>query len=77
MMWRRSGLLRREWADGTGLQRAAVAVITVALVGFLTMFSLGHRTAMLAFWLAGGVSGLILLLSGRARSDPDPGPVDT
>ncbi|GHE57146.1 hypothetical protein [Streptomyces capitiformicae] len=63
--WRPSGLLRREWAEGADLQRAAVAVVTAALVGFPATLALGHQTAMLASWLGGGLAGLVLLLSGR------------
>ncbi|KAB1149976.1 hypothetical protein F7R91_03890 [Streptomyces luteolifulvus] len=74
MAWRPSGLLRREWAEGTGLRRAAVAVVTAALVGFPATSALGHQTAMLASWLVGGLAGLILLLSGRTAPHPGPGP---
>jgi hypothetical protein len=74
MAWRPSGLLRREWATGADLLRAAIAVVTAALVGCPAMLALGHLTAMLGSWLVGGLAGLVLLLSGRTAPDPGLGP---
>ncbi|MCX4854928.1 hypothetical protein [Streptomyces canus] len=41
--WRPSGLFRRAWAGGTVLRRAALAAVSVALVGVPVLFALGSR----------------------------------
>ena len=71
MAWRSSGLLRREWADGAGLRRAAVIVVTLALVCLPATLALGHQTAVVSSWLGGGLAGLVLLCG---RPDPEAGP---
>lgn len=72
LLWRRDGPLRREWADGAGLQRAATVVMTAAIAGFVTAMALGHLNAVLAMWLLGGLASLVLLLSGSDDRDFDP-----
>lgn len=61
-LWLRSGLLGSAWAEGPASRRAMAAVITVAVVGSLGAFWLGHPAAMLVSWLAGGLAALILLM---------------
>ncbi|MFD9973818.1 hypothetical protein ACFWZR_05895 [Streptomyces sp. NPDC059017] len=72
VLWRRNGLLRREWADGAGLQRGAAAVLTAALVGFVVTMALGHQIVMMSVWLIGGLAGLVLLANSRDGRDSDP-----
>ncbi|AJF67969.1 hypothetical protein [Streptomyces vietnamensis] len=64
-MWRRSGLLRREWDAGTGLRRAAVAGLSVAIVAFVVTLGAGWGTWMMTSWLVGGLCGIGLLVAGR------------
>ncbi|WP_235978395.1 hypothetical protein [Streptomyces lycii] len=68
-LWRRSGVLRREWNQGSGPRRAAVVVLTLAVLSFPVGLSAGHRVAALASWLIGGFTGLTLLL-GDGRGTP-------
>ncbi|MFG2840889.1 hypothetical protein ACGFYE_38550 [Streptomyces zaomyceticus] len=58
--WRRSGVLRREWAAGNGLRRAAVAGLTTSAVAFVVTLGFDWGTWMMASWLAGGLCGLVL-----------------
>lgn len=77
-MWRRSGMLRREWDAGTGLRRAAVAVLTASLVAFVVTLGLGQGGWAVVSWLVGGLCGLTLLL-GRRTDQPSaagPAPAD-
>ncbi|MEV0689645.1 hypothetical protein [Streptomyces sp. NPDC050388] len=77
-MWRRSGMLRREWDAGTGLRRAAVVVLTASFVAFLVTLGLGQGGWAVVSWLVGGLCGLTLLL-GRRTDQPSaagPAPAD-
>ncbi|MER8237222.1 hypothetical protein [Streptomyces sp. NPDC094049] len=73
--WRRSGLLRRAWEASDGWRRAAAAGMTVSAVAFVVALGYGWGAGAMASWLAGGLSGLALLLSGapglESRSSPD------
>lgn len=70
-LWRRSGMLRREWVSGGGLQRAACTVATVALLGFPLTMAWGDMTLMLVDGLVGGIAIMVLLVSGRADDGRD------
>ncbi|MFF7213679.1 hypothetical protein ACFZAU_24585 [Streptomyces sp. NPDC008238] len=74
--WRRSGLLRVEWARGGGVRRTAVVVLMGALVAFAALFAFGRTTPMLLVWLLGGLAGGVLLFGGRDRTPPGPGADD-
>ncbi|MDX2709745.1 hypothetical protein PV350_44135 [Streptomyces sp. PA03-6a] len=54
--WRRSGVLRLEWAEGGTVRRAA-AVLTGVLVAFPVLFVLGRTMSMLLVRLLGGTAG--------------------
>ncbi|CAL9495592.1 hypothetical protein SUDANB176_03336 [Streptomyces sp. enrichment culture] len=73
-MWRRSGLLRREWDAGTGPRRAAVAGLTASVVAFTVTLGFGWGTWAMASWLVGCPCALTLLLSGRTDEPSDTGP---
>ncbi|MFZ4301649.1 hypothetical protein ACOZE3_27510 [Streptomyces cinereoruber] len=64
-VWRRSGVLRREWDAGSGLRRAAVIGLTASAVAFVVTLALGWATWTMIGWLAGGLCGLALLLGDR------------
>ncbi|MDX2650477.1 hypothetical protein PV341_44405 [Streptomyces sp. PA03-1a] len=66
--WRRSGVLRLEWAEGGTVRRAAAAVLTGVLVAFPVLFVLGRTMPMLLVWLLGGIAGGVLLVGRRDRA---------
>lgn len=73
IIWRRSGVLRREWAAGAGLRRAAVAGLTASVVAFVVTSGLGWGAWMTVSWLAGGLWGLALLPSDCPGESSDTG----
>ncbi|EST37876.1 hypothetical protein N566_10695 [Streptomycetaceae bacterium MP113-05] len=68
-MWRRSGMLRREWHPGVALVRAACVVATVAVIGLPVTMTIGYVGVMMADWLLGGAAILTVLVAGRADRD--------
>ncbi|MGA5878305.1 hypothetical protein ACPC3D_21185 [Streptomyces cellulosae] len=64
-MWRRSGVLRREWDADSVLRRPAVSGLTASLVTCTVCFGFGRGGWMLLSWLAGGLFGLTLLIGDR------------
>ncbi|MGC2998670.1 hypothetical protein ACPF8X_09870 [Streptomyces sp. G35A] len=49
----------------------------VTLIPGTVVRAVNEQGVVRNLWLASGIASLVLLLSGRARSDLDPGPVDT
>ncbi|MFB7288398.1 hypothetical protein [Actinacidiphila glaucinigra] len=74
--WRRSGVLRPEWAKGGTLRRAAAVVLTGVLVAFPALLVLGRTTPMLLVWLLGGAAGVVLLPGRRDGTGSGPGADD-
>ncbi|MFE3826119.1 hypothetical protein [Streptomyces sp. NPDC059092] len=70
-MWRRSGVLRREWDTGSGLRRAGVAGITASAVAVVVTSGLHWGTGALLSWLFGCLCGIALLLGDRDNQQPD------
>ncbi|MER6821437.1 hypothetical protein [Streptomyces sp. AC04842] len=70
-MWRRSGVLRREWIAGGVLRRAAIAGLSASLVAFTVCFGFGRGGWVLLSWLAGGLCGLTLLIGDRTGEEAD------
>ncbi|MFJ9913369.1 hypothetical protein [Actinacidiphila glaucinigra] len=75
-LWRRSGPLRPEWAQGGTVRRAAAVVLTGTLVAVPAILVLGRTAATLLVWLLGGAAGVVLLLGGRDRVGSAPGADD-
>ncbi|MFI9293723.1 hypothetical protein [Streptomyces gardneri] len=69
--WQRSGVLRREWAAGKGLRRAAVAGLTASAVAFVVTLGFGWGTWMMASWLAGGPDSTSRASSSGPLGDPN------
>ncbi|GGV99009.1 hypothetical protein GCM10010230_23960 [Streptomyces narbonensis] len=78
-IWRRSGVLRREWNAGNGARRVAVAGLTTSVVTFVVTLGFGWEMWMMLSWLAGAMCGLALLLgNGPSKpSDTGPAPADS
>ncbi|MGI5250039.1 hypothetical protein [Actinacidiphila glaucinigra] len=75
-LWRRSGPLRLEWAEGGTVRRAAAVVLTGTLVAVPAILVLGRTAATLLVWLLGGAAGVVLLLGRRDRTGSGPGADD-
>ncbi|MFD6417752.1 hypothetical protein [Streptomyces sp. NPDC060194] len=66
--WRSSGMLRRTWEAGGNLRRAAVLVVTAAVVAFPVLMGLGALTPLVLVWLLGGLCATGLLIDKPSRA---------
>ncbi|MFE0705010.1 hypothetical protein [Streptomyces sp. NPDC058872] len=64
-VWRRSGVLRREWDGGSGPQRAVAVGLTASMIVLVATLGFGWWAWAMVSGFVTGLCGIALLLCGR------------